>query len=170
MLKTSKFSGAALLAALFVCAGLVAVYVLDGRSPLSDAVGSVRHTEPLEIVTKSGVRSFQVEIARTPEEHRTGLMFRTSLADDAGMLFLHDVPQELSMWMRNTYIPLDMVFIRADGMIHRIEAKTQPMSEEIISSQGAVTAVLEIAGGAAGRLGIVPGDKVEHSFFQPPKP
>ena len=170
MLKFSKFSGAAFLAALFVCAGLAVFYVSDGRLSPSPAVQPSLETEPLQIVTKSGVRSFQVEIARSPEEQRTGLMFRTSLADDAGMLFLHEAPQELNMWMRNTYIPLDMVFIRGDGTIHRIEANTQPMSEEIISSEGDVTAVLEIPGGASSRLGIVPGDKVRHSFFQAIEP
>ena len=69
------------------------------------------------------------------------------------------------MWMRNTYISLDMVFIRADGVIHRIEARTEPMSERIISSEGPVAAVLELAGGAAERLGLKPGDRVRHSIF-----
>ena len=93
-------------------------------------------------------------------------MFRTRLADNAGMLFFYDTPQEITMWMRNTYIPLDMVFIRADGTVHRIEARTEPLSETIISSRGDVTACLELAGGAAERLGLKPGDRVEHRFFQ----
>jgi uncharacterized membrane protein (UPF0127 family) len=71
--------------------------------------------------------------------------------------------------MRNTYIPLDMVFIRADGIVHRIEARTEPLSETIISSRGDVTACLELAGGAAERLGLKPGDRVEHSYFKPSK-
>jgi hypothetical protein len=72
------------------------------------------------------------------------------------------------MWMRNTYIPLDMVFIRADGTVHRIEAMTEPHSEEIIASKGPVTGVLEIAGGAAARMGLKPGDTVRHRHFKGP--
>ena len=94
-----------------------------------------------------------------------GLMFRTSLADDTGMLFPSATPREANMWMRNTYIPLDMVFIRADGTIHRIEAMTEPLSEAIIPSNGEVLAVLELAGGAATRLGLKPGDHVRHRIF-----
>ncbi len=70
------------------------------------------------------------------------------------MLFPHEVPREVTMWMRNTYIPLDMVFIRADGTVHRIEKRTEPMSERVISSEGPVAAVLEIAGGTAEKLGL----------------
>ena len=106
-----------------------------------------------------------IEIAETAEEKALGLMYRTSLADDRGMLFPHRPPQEAAMWMRNTYIPLDMVFIRADGIVHRIEARTEPMSERIIASEGPVAAVLELAGGAAGRLGLKPGDRVRHPLF-----
>jgi uncharacterized membrane protein (UPF0127 family) len=94
-------------------------------------------------------------------------MFRTSLAEKTGMLFFYPRPQEITMWMRNTYIPLDMVFIRADGVVHRIAARTEPLSEEIIASQGAVTACLELAGGEAERLGLKAGDRVEHRFFKP---
>ena len=69
------------------------------------------------------------------------------------------------MWMRNTYIPLDMVFIRADGVVHRIEAWTEPLSDDIISSHGEVSACLELAGGAAERLGLKPGDRVAYPLF-----
>jgi uncharacterized membrane protein (UPF0127 family) len=120
------------------------------------------HGERLQLITTSGVHALDVEIAATPEKQALGLMFRTHLADDKGMLFPHSEPRELSMWMRNTYIPLDMVFIRADGTVHRIEARTEPFSERIISSKGAVSAVLELAGGAAERMGLKPGDKVVH--------
>jgi uncharacterized protein len=92
-------------------------------------------------------------------------MYRTSLARNTGMLFPYPEARELSMWMKNTYIPLDMIFIRADGTIHRIEAMTEPLSERVIASRGAVTAVLEIAGGAAARLGLKAGDKVRHPHF-----
>ncbi len=127
-------------------------------------------TEPLVIETRGGPITIEVEVARTPDQQATGLMFRTKLADSQGMLFAHSASRELTMWMKNTFIPLDMVFIRADGVIHRIEAHTQPMSEAQISSRGAVAAVLELAGGAAARLGIAPGDRVRHAHFAAGKP
>lgn len=122
----------------------------------------------LELVTATGVHALEVEIAATPEQQSVGLMFRTHLADDKGMLFTHPEPRELTMWMRNTYIPLDMVFIRADGTVHRIEARTEPLSERVIASKGPVSAVLEIAGGNAARLGLKAGDRVVHPAFRAP--
>jgi uncharacterized membrane protein (UPF0127 family) len=133
----------------------------ETASPREPGAGEER----LELITASGVHPLDVEIAATPEKQALGLMFRTHLADDKGMLFPHPEPRELSMWMRNTYIPLDMVFIRADGTVHRIEARTEPFSERIISSGGPVSAVLEIAGGAAERMGLRAGDKVVHASF-----
>ena len=123
--------------------------------------------ENLKLLTAHGTHVIDVEIADTPQEKAQGLMFRTHLDDKSGMLFAYDTPQEITMWMRNTYIPLDMVFIRADGTVHRIEARTEPLSEDIIASRGDVTACLELAGGAAERLGLKPGDRVEHRFFEP---
>jgi uncharacterized protein len=122
--------------------------------------------EKLWLVTSQGEREISVEVTETPEDMAMGLMFRTSLPDQSGMLFPSPAPREASMWMRNTYIPLDMVFIRADGVIHRIEAMTEPLSEAIVSSRGDVLAVLELAGGAAARLGLKPGDRVRHRIFQ----
>ena len=126
--------------------------------------------ETLKLVTAHGTHVIDVEVADTPQEKAQGLMFRTHLDDNRGMLFAYDAPQEITMWMRNTYIPLDMVFIRADGTVHRIEALTEPLSEDIIASRGDVTACLELAGGAAERLGLKPGDRVEHRFFSPAAP
>jgi len=123
--------------------------------------------ETLKLLTAHGTHVIDVEIADTPEEKAQGLMFRTRLDDKSGMLFFYEAPQEITMWMRNTYIPLDMVFIRANGTVHRIESRTEPLSENIIASRGDVTACLELAGGAAERLGLKPGDRVEHRFFQP---
>ena len=125
--------------------------------------------EELKLHTARGVHVINTEITETQEEKALGLMFRTSLADNAGMLFFYNTPQEVTMWMRNTYIPLDMVFIRADGTVHRIEAWTQPFSETIISSGPNVVACLELAGGASERLGLKPGDRVEHALFKPKK-
>jgi len=106
-----------------------------------------------------------VEVAEDPKEKALGLMFRTELADNRGMLFPYDEPRELSMWMHNTYIPLDMVFIRPDGVIHRIEVRAEPMSDRVINSGGLVSAVLELAGGAAERLGIKEGDRIRSPLF-----
>jgi uncharacterized membrane protein (UPF0127 family) len=125
--------------------------------------------ETLKLITARGPHVIDIEVTETAAEKAQGLMFRTRLADTAGMLFFYDTPQEITMWMRNTYIPLDMVFIRADGIVHRIEARTEPLSENIISSRGDVTACLELAGGAAERLGLKPGDRIEHRFFKPAK-
>ena len=125
--------------------------------------------ETLKLITARGTHVIDVEVTETPAEKAQGLMFRTRLADSAGMLFFYETPQEITMWMRNTYIPLDMVFIRADGVVHRIEARTEPLSEKIVASRGDVTACLELAGGAAERLGLKPGDRVEHGFFKPGK-
>lgn len=123
--------------------------------------------ERLALVMASGEQLITVEIAETPEQKAKGLMFRKSLDDKAGMLFPYGQPQEIAMWMRNTYIPLDMVFIKSDGTIHRIEAMTEPFSEATVASQGLVTAVLELNGGAAARFGLKAGDKVRHPIFQP---
>jgi len=125
--------------------------------------------ETLKLITARGTHVIDVDVTETPAEKAQGLMFRTRLADSAGMLFFYETPQEITMWMRNTYIPLDMVFIRADGVVHRIEARTEPLSEKIVASRGDVTACLELAGGAAERLGLKPGDRVEHGFFKPGK-
>jgi len=129
--------------------------------------------ETLKLLTASAERVIDVEVTETPEEKAQGLMFRTRLADTSGMLFFYDTPQEITMWMRNTYIPLDMVFIRADGIVHRLEARTEPLSEDIIASRGDVVACLELAGGGAERLGLKVGDRVEHRLFKvaakPPK-
>lgn len=122
--------------------------------------------EKLEIFTSKGSSTIEVEIAETPQEQATGLMFRKKLPSNKGMLFIYKPPKEVSMWMRNTYIPLDMIFIREDGIVHRIEKETEPLSEEIISSNGSVSAVLEIPAGVAERLGLKVGDKIQHSFFK----
>lgn len=123
--------------------------------------------ETLSIVTKAGGEGhrFDIEIAESEQEKALGLMFRTELGDQKGMLFPYQVSRPVSMWMRNTYISLDMLFIRSDGAISRIEENAEPQSERIIESGGPVAAVLEIAGGASKRLGISVGDKVRYKLF-----
>jgi len=121
--------------------------------------------EPLEIVTRSGVQFFSVEMATTEEEKTTGLMYRKELADGKGMLFDFSPEQQVSMWMKNTYISLDMIFIRADGRILRIAENTEPQSTAIISSGGPARGVLEVIAGTAKKYGIRPGDRVGHPLF-----
>jgi hypothetical protein len=116
---------------------------------------------PLTIRSGSRVHRFTVEVARTPQEQQMGLMNRQSLAPDRGMIFPYDPPQPASFWMKNTLIPLDIIFIRADGSIARIAANTVPLSLEPVRSGEPVAAVLEIAGGRAAELGIHEGDRVD---------
>lgn len=120
----------------------------------------------LEIVTADGaIHPFEIEIARKPSQQARGLMFRERMAADAGMLFIYDPPREISMWMKNTLIPLDMIFIDRDGTIIRIEKRTVPGSLVPISSGKTARAVLEVNGGMTDRLGIAPGDVVRHEAF-----
>jgi uncharacterized protein len=121
--------------------------------------------QPLEIASKNGVHVFAVEMAVTPEEQSKGLMFRKELPEGQGMLFDFHREQEATFWMKNTYVPLDMIFIRADGRIHRIAANTTPLSEALVTSGGPVRAVLEVVAGTARKLGIAPGDRVAHPIF-----
>jgi uncharacterized membrane protein (UPF0127 family) len=114
----------------------------------------------IEIVSKTGVHVFTVELARNDEERAQGLMFRKELPEGRGMLFDFQRDQDVSFWMKNTYIPLDMIFIRGDGRILRIAENTEPFSERQVPSGGPVRAVLEVIGGTAKKLGIEPGDKV----------
>ena len=123
--------------------------------------------QPLEIVTRNGVHVFSVEMATTEEERQTGLMHRKELPDGKGMLFDFSPEQQISMWMKNTYIPLDMIFIRADGRILRIAENTEPHSLKIISSGGPAKGVLEVIAGTAQKYGIRPGDRVAHPLFKP---
>ena len=117
----------------------------------------------LTIASGSAKHDFNVEIARSQDQHRQGLMWRTKLAPDAGMLFIYESEQPVSMWMSNTLIPLDMLFIAGDGRIVRVAERTVPRSEEIISSGRPVMFVLELNGGTAARLGIKPGDRASYT-------
>lgn len=117
-------------------------------------------TVPLEIRTAKGAIKFKVEVARTPEEQARGLMFRDSLPDYGGMIFPMVPPRVASFWMKDTVIPLDMIFIRSDGTIARIAANTIPYDLTPVTSGEPVVAVLEIAGGRAEALGIAENDRV----------
>jgi uncharacterized membrane protein (UPF0127 family) len=120
----------------------------------------------LEIVTKTGVRAFTVELATNDAERERGLMYRKELPEGHGMLF--DFQRDtagISFWMHNTDIPLDMIFIRADGRIARIAENAEPLSDKLIPAGAPVRAVLEVIGGTARKLGIAAGDRVIGSLF-----
>ena len=121
--------------------------------------------EKLEFVTHSGVHAFSVEVMRTPAEHARGLMFRRYLPDDRGMLFDFGKVEPVQMWMKNTYIPLDMVFVGRGGEVVSIAADAEPMSERIIPSGGPVLGVVELNAGAAAKIGLAVGDSVRHPMF-----
>jgi uncharacterized membrane protein (UPF0127 family) len=134
-------------------------------APLAAARGAAS-TEQMVVRSAKAPVTFVVEVASTPDERQRGLMFRDSLAPLHGMLFDLGTVQPVSMWMKDTKIPLDMLFIDGTGRITRIAADTVPMSEAIIPSEEPVRAVLEIGGGESARLGIRVGDRVQDSRFQ----
>lgn len=125
-------------------------------------------TSPLTIESDKGTLNFDVELAVSPEQRRQGLMFRERLDSDQGMLFDFGRTAPVTMWMRNTFIPLDMLFIEADGRIARIVADTEPLSDAVIGSGGPVRAVLELSAGTSADLGIAVGDQVVHPIFAGP--
>jgi uncharacterized protein len=134
---------------------------------MAAASAAAQNLEPLAIVSKEGARQvFQVEVARNDADRAQGLMYRRSMAADRGMLFDFGRVEPVAMWMQNTYLPLDMLFIRPDGSIARIAANTEPLSTRTISSGEPVLAVLELNAGTAARLGVKPGHRVEHSLFK----
>jgi uncharacterized membrane protein (UPF0127 family) len=127
---------------------------------LAPASGFATGTGTLVIKTASGDHNFNIEVATTQQEQALGLMFRRSLPENAGMLFLYDPPQPAAMWMKNTLIPLDMVFIAPDGRVLRIESNAEPLSTTVIPSEGDISAVLELNGGEADKIGLRRGDRV----------
>jgi uncharacterized protein len=138
---------------------LVALVLAIGRTAARAA------DDTLEIVSKTGVHVFSVELAVTDEQRTRGLMFRRALPEGQGMLFKFEPDQVIQMWMHNTYISLDMIFIRSDGRILRIAENTKPESDNIISSGAPARGVLEVIAGTARKLGIAPGDRVAHPWF-----
>lgn len=129
--------------------------------------GAARACEPdrIEFLTAKGTPAFTIEIADDEDERSRGLMFRKSLDTDAGMLFVYDPPERASFWMKNTFIPLDMIFIDDTGRVESIAAGTVPFSVKPHSSEGAVRAVLEIGAGLAAHNGIAPGVQARHPAF-----
>ena len=127
-------------------------------SALAETAAPVR--QELVINTATGPKSFQVELADEPRERTTGLMYRREMPKEVGMLFDFGEEQPVSMWMANTYIPLDMLFIKADGKVESIGERTTPLSHRSVASKAPVRYVLEINGGLSDELGIKPGDTV----------
>ena len=131
--------------------------------------GAVDDKHPLVIESAGGqTHAFGVEVAATPQAQAQGLMGRTQMADDEGMIFLFGQPPRIaSFWMKNTLIPLDMIFIKADGRIGHIHANARPHDLTSIPSQVPVVAVIEINGGLAAKLGIAEGDQVVFESLAP---
>ncbi|MBL8587626.1 MAG: DUF192 domain-containing protein [Methylobacteriaceae bacterium] len=147
-----------LLAAIGLAAALAA--------PIGPAVAQ-EQLELLMIQSGETKHMFSVEVMRSDAERAKGLMFRRYMAADRGMLFDFKVEQPVTMWMKNTFLPLDMIFIRKTGEIAAIAENTEPMSERIIPSGAAVLSVLEVNAGTTARLGIKVGDRVVHALFKP---
>jgi uncharacterized membrane protein (UPF0127 family) len=137
------------------------VWTACGSSPRADSL------EPLTVVTDSGAHDFVVEIAKDEMSRERGLMFRRFMAGDHGMLFEFESEDPQSFWMKNTYIPLDIIFIDRSGRVIRVAANAEPLSERTIPSGGPCIAVLELNGGVAADIGLKIGDQVKHPFFKP---
>jgi uncharacterized membrane protein (UPF0127 family) len=123
--------------------------------------------EPLEIVTSTGAHQFQVEVARTTRERERGLMDRRSMPRNQGMLFDFHIEQTVTMWMKNTYLPLDMIFVARNGRVTALQQNAVPMSETIIPSGPPAYAVIELNGGVAQEIGLEVGNLVRHPTFKP---
>lgn len=146
---------------------LIYLSLLLAAAPAVVTSGPSTKLEPLTVESAKGEQVFSVEVVRKEQDRNRGLMFRHSMAQDHGMLFDYDPPQKIAFWMKNTFIPLDIIFVDASGRILNIAANTTPLSLERLPSDGEVRGVLEINGGLSAKLGIKPGDKVRHAIFDP---
>jgi uncharacterized membrane protein (UPF0127 family) len=129
--------------------------------------GAGAGAESVEFVTATGAHRVEIEVARTERARETGLMYRRSMLRNHGMLFIFPSEQPVSMWMKNTYIPLDMVFVSRKGRVTSVTRDAVPMSETIISSGPPAFAVIELNAGAARAMGLDVGDQVRHPSFNP---
>ena len=152
---------------IFILAAFIAAAGYDLLQPTNLKAAEPFERDVADILTGDGKRHrFRVEIVSTPHDLAQGLQGRKRLDPDTGMLFDFGVPLPVYMWMKNTFVALDMIFIAADGRIVTIARATTPESLAIIESAGPVRAVLEVPAGTAARLGVRPGDRVEHRIFQ----
>ncbi|MBV9567151.1 MAG: DUF192 domain-containing protein [Hyphomicrobiales bacterium] len=155
----------AFLGGAFAFLALLVLLAFFGIDPNSRA----RAAEPLqrlEIISTNGPHVFEVELARNNAEREKGLMFRRYMPKNRGMLFDFGTPEPVTMWMENTYLPLDMLFIRADGTVARIETNTEPLSRRVIAAGEPVLGVLELNAGVCDELGVKAGDRVVHPLFK----
>lgn len=144
---------------------LMLFMVLGASAAPAEDPNPVGPREALVVVSGKSTHAFQVEVVRREVDRNRGLMFRESMADGHGMLFDFAPPREVSFWMKNTYIPLDIIFIDARGRIIRIAENTVPFDLAPIPSGGVARGVLEINGGLSRKLGIRTGDRVRHQIF-----
>jgi uncharacterized membrane protein (UPF0127 family) len=166
--KLNLFTAISVIAFLAIACGFIIYphYSRPQPMPSPDGVEREGPTQPLAITTADGKSyQFNVEIADNEPEWERGLMFRTHMDDNHGMLFLFGDVADRAFWMKNTYIPLDILFLDQDGKIHHIAANAKPQDETPLPSGGAVLHVLEINGGICARLGIKEGDVVHHPAF-----
>ncbi len=157
--SASAFGKNPVFAALLLAAAL-ALFSLFPTASRAEAL------QKLQIVTTTGAHEFQVELADSPEKRAKGLMYRRSMPQDHGMLFDFHQLTPVMMWMKNTYIPLDMVFVSHDGVVTNVATDAKPMSEDIISSGDPAYAVIELNAGVAREIGLAPGDTVRHPAFR----
>ena len=154
--RTSPHTGFALFASAVLALSAAAARAAPAAKP-----------DDLSIVTASGPHHFTVDVMRTRTELERGLMYRREMSADRGMLFDFGTSQSVTMWMKNTYLPLDMVFIAPDGRVVSVKHDAEPLSETVIPSGGDVLGVLEVNAGTAARIGLKPGDRVVDPMFKP---
>lgn len=160
--STTQERRAVAFARMFLLLALLLAILADGV-----ALAAEQPRDQIVFVTRSGAHAFDVEIADTSQSRSVGLMNRREMADRHGMLFNFHVEEEILMWMKNTYIPLDMIFLSRKGRVISIAKHTQPLSEAVISSHKPAYAVLELNAGAADRIGLAVGDTAQNPIFTP---
>lgn len=169
MAQKSWFTAGTLCAALAAIGLAIGSYLYSERPSAADGTAMMLPVDPapLVAVTDGGERKFTIEIADDAAERAAGLMYRKTMADDHGMLFVYDFTQPVGFWMKNTPMPLDLVFISEDGRIRAIK-KGEPQSEAVIAPDEPVRFVLELKAGTAARQGMEDGDLVRHPVIGPP--
>ena len=154
-----------LLSALFAVVASTAFAPIAFAQTAQNDVVDFGEPQPLTIVSENGTHLFQVEEAKTLEQQARGMMWREAMGEDEGMIFEFAEPKVATIWMKNTAIPLDILFVRSNGQILKIEHMAQPYKLRSASSEAVIAAVVELKGGRALELGIKPGDIVQHPFF-----
>ncbi len=164
-MRLSTFGAIALLVFALLGAGAGFAGGFTPHEPLDPAKAQSLSLTPLEIQSGGTVHKFRVEVAQTAQQQHIGLMHRTELAADRGMLFAYDRPMAMRFWMRNTFIPLDMLFMKRDGRIDFIVENAEPHDESPLGPSTPMNAQLELPAGTVSKLGIKVGDVVRHAVF-----